>query len=87
MTQSAEEERRPCWRKTTGNGGAGQVGGGDPVEGEDVAVPRHHLVSLHWPARLQHHPVSGLAVLIAVLLPRGDGIGVGSLASQGQGPA
>ena len=68
-------------------GGAGQVGGGDPVEGEDVAVPRHHLVSLHWPARLQHHPVRGLAVLIAVLLPRGDGIGVGSLASQGQGPA
>ena len=58
------------------HGGLGLVSGGDAVEGENVAVLSDHLVSLGREAGLQHHPVSGLAVLLSVLRPRGDLIGV-----------
>ena len=58
------------------HGGAGLVSGGDAVEGEDVAVLSDHLVSLGREAGLQDHPVSGLAVLLPVLRPGGDLIGV-----------
>ena len=58
------------------HGGPGLVTGGDAVEGEDVSVLCDHLMALHWVASLQHHPVSGLAVLLPMEQPGGYSIGV-----------
>ena len=41
----------------------------EAVEGEDVSVLSDHVVRLHGIAGLRHHPVSGLAVSLAMQGP------------------